>query len=371
MRMVSIAVGIGLLLSRSLFVAGIARAQASGEVPQVTNTKLEVREVQSTLRATVEQVVTSAESPMWFGYEVEEIRGEQQSCCGNYGGGTDGDSFGVYRLEGGNRGDEKTRNGTATLKLEGPRKLWVLVRAEKKRVEKIQIASQHCELDAGGLRLVWIEGVKGTESVAWLSEFVRAQDFARKGENGFGEQALTAIALHADGSAEHAFESFVAPGQSVGLREKASFWLGATRGEAGLSLLKKIARNDPSDDVRAQVSFALSVSQEAGATDEMIRMAHEDESAHVRGQALFWLAQKAGKKAESAITGAIADDPDTEVKKKAVFALSQMPREEGVPKLIEVAQTNRNPEIRKQAMFWLGQSNDPRALEFFEKILRQ
>jgi hypothetical protein len=34
-----------------------------------------------------------------------------------------------------------------------------------------------------------------------------------------------------------------------------------------------------------------------------------------------------------------------------------------------VAKTNRNPEVRKQAMFWLGQSNDPRALDFFEQVL--
>jgi HEAT repeat protein len=103
----------------------------------------------------------------------------------------------------------------------------------------------------------------------------------------------------------------------------------------------------------------------------MIRMAHDDESSHVRGQALFWLAHKAGQKAVGAITGAIENDPDTDVKKKAVFALSQLPKDEGVPKLIEVAQSNRNREVRKQAMFWLGQSNDPRALAFFEKILTQ
>jgi hypothetical protein len=46
-----------------------------------------------------------------------------------------------------------------------------------------------------------------------------------------------------------------------------------------------------------------------------------------------------------------------------------MPKDDGVPKLIQVAQNNKNPEVRKQAMFWLGQSNDPRALDFFEKIL--
>ncbi|MBS1865612.1 MAG: HEAT repeat domain-containing protein [Acidobacteria bacterium] len=98
-------------------------------------------------------------------------------------------------------------------------------------------------------------------------------------------------------------------------------------------------------------------------------MAKEDASTHVRGQALFWLAQKAGRKASATITDAIDNDPNTEVKKKAVFALSQMPKDEGVPKLIQVAETNKNREVRKQAMFWLGQSNDPRALEFFEKIL--
>jgi HEAT repeat protein len=103
----------------------------------------------------------------------------------------------------------------------------------------------------------------------------------------------------------------------------------------------------------------------------MIRMAKDDQSAHVRGQALFWLAQKAGQKAVGAITGAIENDPDAEVKKRAVFALSQLPKDEGVPKLVEVAQTNRNLEVRKQAMFWLGQSNDPRALAFFEKVLTQ
>jgi len=123
--------------------------------------------------------------------------------------------------------------------------------------------------------------------------------------------------------------------------------------------------------VRAHIAFALSVSHEAGALDEMIRMAHDDTSSHVRGQALFWLAQKAGKKAVGTITGAIENDPDTDVKKKAVFALSQLPKDEGVPKLIDVAQNNRNPAVRKQAMFWLGQSNDSRALQFFEKVLTQ
>jgi hypothetical protein len=48
-----------------------------------------------------------------------------------------------------------------------------------------------------------------------------------------------------------------------------------------------------------------------------------------------------------------------------------MPKDQGVPLLIQVAKTNTNPVVRKQAMFWLGQSKDPRAVDFFEAVLKQ
>ena len=104
--------------------------------------------------------------------------------------------------------------------------------------------------------------------------------------------------------------------------------------------------------------------------NELLSIARDGSSSSVKGNALFWLAQRAGAKSVGTITAAIENDPDTEVKKKAVFALSQLPRDEGVPLLIQQARTNKNPVVRKQAMFWLGQSKDPRALKFFEEILK-
>ena len=41
------------------------------------------------------------------------------------------------------------------------------------------------------------------------------------------------------------------------------------------------------------------------------------------------------------------------------------------PLLIKVAETHRSYEVRKQAMFWLGQSQDARALAFFEDVLKR
>jgi hypothetical protein len=338
------------------------------DAPRIENAKLQTRAVGASLDATIRDLARKAETPEWLGYRVDQIPGEHGACCNNNW--NDG-NCGTCRLEKEDGRMSVTTPANGSLKLEGGRQLVVLYRLDARQVAKIRVASEDCTLDAGGLPFVWLTGVKASESVALLATYLRGVDFEDHGDHGIGNGALTAIALHSDVSADQALDSFVKPDQREGLRRQAAFWMGAARGQAGLAALQRMAKTDPSSDVRAHVAFALSVSHEAGALDEMIRMAHDDASSHVRGQALFWLAQKAGKKAVGTITGAIENDPDTDVKKKAVFALSQLPKDEGVPKLIEVAQTNRNPAVRKQAMFWLGQSNDPRALQFFEKILTQ
>ena len=343
-------------------------AAPAADAPRIENAKLETRSVGTSLEATIHELTAKAEQPEWVGYRVDQVAGEHGVCCNDNW--SDG-NCGTCRLENENGRMSSTLQKDGSVKLEGARQLVVLYRLEAKHVVKIRVASEDCTPDAGGLPFVWLTGVKASESVAHLATYVRGTEFEDHGDHGLGNGALTAIALHADGSADQALASFVKPEQREGLRRQAAFWMGAARGKAGLAALQHLAKTDPSSDVRAHVAFALSVSHEPEALDEMIRMAHDDASSHVRGQALFWLAQKAGKKAMGTITGAIENDPDTDVKKKAVFALSQLPKEEGVPKLIEVAQTNHNAEVRKQAMFWLGQSNDPRALQFFEKLLTQ
>ena len=341
------------------------------EVPQVENARLEKKALSGPLNAEVKSWAAQASQPQWLGYAVPQIGRERMMCCGDHDGSW-GNSCGHCRLEEGHGDTNMTsREEPGTTKLEAPRSIAVLFRAENKHVTKIRLVSLECSLDAGGLPFVWLNGVKPAESVELLETFVKGVDFDGHEDEHASHSALTAIALHADPAADRVLESFTRSDQPESLRRQTAFWLGAAREKPGLAVLQKMAKSEPSSEVRSQVTFALSVSNEQGAVEEMIRMAHDDQSSHVRGQALFWLAHKAGQKAVGAITGAIENDPDTDVKKKAVFALSQLPKDEGVPKLIEVAQTNRNREVRKQAMFWLGQSHDPRALAFFEKILSQ
>jgi HEAT repeats len=90
-----------------------------------------------------------------------------------------------------------------------------------------------------------------------------------------------------------------------------------------------------------------------------------------RRTAVFWLGQAAESAAVAALDSVAADPHgDSEVRKQAVFALSQRPSSEGVPLLIRIARSNPDPELRKSALFWLGQSDDPRAVDLFEEILR-
>jgi HEAT repeat protein len=283
--------------------------------------------------------------PAWIGYTVPTVPGHEQNC--------------YY--------DNDYRQGVrppGPVHLEPPDQVQIVFRIQDNRVGKIREISGDCQLDADGVPIRWIRDVRPAESIAFLATFVALDsDHIRDG-------AVAAIALHADAAADEALERFAAAGQPESLREKAVFWMGAARGRRGYDTLRRIVTEDADDHIREKAIFALSISKEPQAVDTMIAVAHNDASSHVRGQALFWLAQKAGKKAVGAISDVIDRDPDTEVKKKAVFALQQLPSGEGVPMLIQVARNNKNPAVRKQAMFWLGQSNDPRALAFFEEVLK-
>ena len=360
-------------VSRSLLPAVallVAAAAASAQPARFANARLETRPAVGGLEKTVRALAAGSDAPSWVAWAVPTVGRNHHICC--YGSLDDLDSSpcsGRCYLEGENRhavlvgdgdGDCRDRSGSA--------EMLVLLRMEGRAPGRLRTFSTDCTLDAGGLPVFWLTDVRPSESVALLEGFVSDPAFDRKHKEN-GGPALGAIALHDDPRADAVLERSVAPGNPERLRKQAAFWLGNARGRRGYEVLRSLAAKEESPEMRRHLTFALSQSDVPESIDTLITMARHDASSSVRGQALFWLAQKAGKKAGPAIEDAIRDDPETDVKRKAVFALTQMPRDEGVPLLIEVARTNRNPAVRKQAIFWLGQSKDPRALDFIEKIL--
>jgi hypothetical protein len=332
----------------------------------VTHAQVEIPARPSGLAETVEQALASRPGAFWVAWSVP-THTEHFSCCGSFE--DEADTAGC-RLED-REGSYSTGRRDAALLLEGVDRIRILLRGEAGRVGRVRAFSEGCALDAGGLPFLWLGDRPPAESVALLSPLAEPPS----GGGGANEHdhvasgALMAIALHADPSADAALERFVDPQQPLKLRRDAAFWLGQARGEHGYQVIRRLVREDREPRFREHVLFALSCSRQPQAVDDLIDRARHDPNGRVRGQALFWLAQTAARRALGTLRAALDDDPEIEVKKKAVFALSLLPKDEGVPVLICLAQTHASREVRKQAMFWLGQSQDPRALDFFEEVL--
>ena len=349
-----------------LLLALVAPAVASwprlpaGPPVGLTNARVSVRPLAGSL---ADEVRGAGEGPAWIGYAVPSLQ-HGHMCCYDSVRESRLRPCGMCRLEG-RRGGVNVQGSTPGEPARGsdePPLAVVMLRVERGRVGRLGVYSDDCGLDAGDLPVLWLSAVPAAQSLAVLEPLAASTP---------SDEALAAIAAHADPLADLVLERLVAPGRGSKLREQAAFWMGEARGHRGYEALRRLVREDEDPDFREHAVFALSESDVPEAIGVIIEVARTDASADVRGQALFWLAQRAGRGAAAAITRSIEEDPETEVKKKAVFALSELPGGEGVPLLIGVAQANRNPAVREQAFFWLGQSEDPRALDFLAEVLKR
>ena len=353
--------GLSFVLALTLWVPPFALAA------RLVNPKQETRSAANGLERLLQGILATQTEAGWVGYMVPAVAGRTLGCCSNWGG-SQGDCIGC-RLEEKQEGVRSTTEGPKSVRLEAPAEIVVLYRIAQKQLEKIRVFSADCEIDFGGLPLIWLNDVKPAESLRWLGSVATGATADNREGRRLADGAVMAIAHHQAPEADRFLETLAATSRPLELRKQVAFWMGTVRGRPGYESLRRLVREDTNEKFREHITFALSQNQEPDAILTLIQTAREDTSARVRGQALFWLAQKAGRRAAEAIAAAVDQDPETQVKKKAVFALHQLPKDEGVPLLIQVARNNKNPIVRKEAMFWLGQSNDSRALEFFEEVL--
>jgi hypothetical protein len=289
---------LGVLAVTLVGAATVAAQPPAGSPPSIKNAQLEARSAAGGLEAAL-RGVGEGPTPAWAAWPVPMDQAHSMCCWSSLDtvGRTRGQGC---RLEGGT-GSFSIGSGPGAPEMESDRTAMVMVRRRGGEITRIRTLSRSCAVDAGNLRLVWLQDVRPADSVRFLNGVVRGP---RGGED-LLDQALVALASHAEPSA----------------------------------------------------------------LDVLVDAARRDQRRHVRTQALFWLSQRAGRRAREAIDQALEQDPESEVREHAVFALSQLPRDESVPRLIDLARSHRDPHVREKAMFWLGQSGDDRALAFFEQVL--
>ncbi len=349
------------LLTLTLF----ATASAAAPPSSLTNAQLETIRVDPARGGLAGALRALGDGPVWASWAVPIVSGQGDVCCWSGHGGRGGSSRRGCHLERENRGFSIDDLDELEPRAE-PRQLYVFARLEAGEVARLRSVTASCPLDADGARVVWLEGVGADESVDLLRRLA-AGGPRRKGRDA-GEEALGALALHAGPVADQAVIDLTGTAYPAEVREDAIFWLGEARGRAGYDTLRWLAAQESDEEILEKVAFALAQSPVPEAGPTLAELARGHRSAEVREQALFWVAQRGDPDAAAILLRAVAEDRDAEVREHAVFALSQLD-EGGVDHLIRLLREGPSNEVRKQAFFWLAQSDDPRAMEYLERVL--
>jgi HEAT repeats len=229
-----------------------AALTAAAQPKLLINAQVDTRAAAAGLEREFQSLLAAQPQPAWIGYEVPSVRAYNLGCD--------------YVSPGG-------RTAPGVVHLEPPDQAVMLFRIVAGAVDRIRVLSPDCEIDAGGVPVHWLTGVRASESVALLATIDR-------------NQAVMAIAMHADPAADAALEKLVAGTETDAVRRRAAFWIGAARGRHGLDVIKQLLATDSSPAVRERAILGVSESREPEAVDLLISTARQDREARVRRQAM-------------------------------------------------------------------------------------
>jgi hypothetical protein len=252
------------LVGSAIVIATISTGAAQAPV---INATVEHRAVANGLAREIQAVVQRGMTG-WVGYRVPMLRGRDwrlntsASCCGR-------------------------------CRLEPPTELVVLARTESNAIVELRPVGVDCDIDAGGAPLVWLDSVRPEESVAWLTTLARDRTTTNRRVS---ESAMTAIALHADRSANDVLVTFARQGEAT-LKGKALFWLAQRAADQALPAITAAIDSDPDTAVKRQAVFALSQMPKDQGIPRLIELARSHSNPVVRRQAMFWLGQSKDQRA--------------------------------------------------------------------------
>lgn len=215
------------------------------------NAQVDRRPAAAGLEGEFRGLVAAQPQPAWIGYTVPSVRSYNLGCE-------------YVSPEG--------RTVPGVVHLEPPDQAVILFRVVGGAVERIRSLSPDCEIDAGGVPVHWLTDVRPADSVALLATF-------------HTREAVTAIAMHGDGSADAALERLASSGQPEEVRRRAAYWLGAVRGPRGLQAVKDLLAKEDGEAVRRQAINGLAASRQPEALDLLIATARSDHDQKLRREA--------------------------------------------------------------------------------------
>ncbi len=323
-----------------LAAAGVLAAQPK----LLVNATLDTKPAGGGLEAVYKPLITAQPQPAWIGWAVPAVRSYNMGC--EY----------VFR------DGQSTNQGQGVVHLEPPDHAIILLRVDQGAISRVRYVSPDCEIDAGGAPMHWLTDVNPAQSVALLTTLVTERETS-------GMSAMSAIAMHSDASADQALDRFAAAQSPLSIRQRAISLLATERGHHGFEVIKGLIANDTDVRIKERAVQSLRDSKDPGALDLLLETARRNPDSRLRVQAVGALARRPEPKILDALRAAI-DDPDAKVQQRAISTLNSLPDGEGVPLLIQVIKTTKDTQVRKEAMNALQNSRDPRAITFFEDVLK-
>ena len=247
---------------RRLLAAGLLLAAAIPTAAQspVVNAVVEKRTPSADFARDV-QTVASRPTPAWLGYRVPIARRVDaamqgiETCCGR-------------------------------CRLAPSSELVVLARVQNGAILELRPLAVDCDMDAGGMPLIWFDGVNPDASVAWLRTLVTQPS---EGRRRVSENALVAISQHAGSAAPAALVQFAQSGTTE-IRGRALFWL-AQRAAAQALPAIDAALKDPDTEMKKMAVRALSRFPNDEGIPKLMEVARSHDNAEVRRQAMTQLGQ--------------------------------------------------------------------------------
>ena len=248
---------------RRLLAAGLilAAAMPTGAQSPVVNAVVEKRTASADFARDV-QSVANRPAPAWLGYRVPIARRVDvamqsiETCCGR-------------------------------CRLAPSSELVVLARVQNGSILELRPLTVDCDMDAGGMSLIWFDSVNPDASVAWLSTLVTKPT---EGRPRIAENALTAISQHAGSAAPAALVQFAQSGTTQ-VRGRALFWLAQRAADQALPAIDAALAKDPDTEVKKQAVFALSRFPNGEGIPKLMEVARSHDNAEVRRQAMLQLGQ--------------------------------------------------------------------------------
>lgn len=172
-------------------------------------------------------------------------------------------------------------------RLEPPSDLVVLARVQSGRVGELRSMTVDCDVDAGGMPLVWFDQVSPESSVAWLAALVSTPPSESPR---IADAALAAIGHHSGTAASAALVRISQTGPPRH-RGTALTWLARQAAAEALPAIDAALQKDPDTEVKKQAVFALSRFPNQEGVPKLIDVARTHANAEVRRQAMFWLGE--------------------------------------------------------------------------------